>query len=115
MDKPPITENEESAQYLRTTPCPACGHPNGSGAPFCQHCGRNLSRRNTTLDVLLVVLFAIVGLPSLLVGGCLTIVAISSGFGPNTEGLSGGFLIIGLIGIAIFALLTYLAFFRKKK
>jgi len=122
MNEPPIppqsNEPGQEAQYWRGQQCMNCGQMNAPGAPFCARCGKSLKRRSTAADVLLVLLFIVVGVPSLCLGGCLVILSgsIALGYSGRTGvGSTFGALALGLLGVAIFGGLLHLAFFRKKE
>ena len=117
--------NESPPPVVAPPPvCPNCGFVNPPGAMLCQRCGSRLGWRpyektssQKVADCLFIGLFIVVGVPALLFGGCVSILAISgatSQRGPFFAPIGQALALI-LIPLAIFGVLLYLAFFRQGK
>lgn len=95
--------------YFRGQQCPNCGAFVETGTNTCPQCAASLRRTSGGLKVLWIILFVLLGLPSLCLGGCFLLIAPS---GASSNGAL--FAVLGLAGLGIFVLLLWLAFVKKR-
>lgn len=106
MKYTPSGEPESPGPLGRRRNCENCGTNYEGGR--CPKCGS--SSAPSFWESFWVVIFVILGTPALCGGGCLILLAIGPRVGPRPpEGVYWG---IGLV--ALFFVLLYLAFFRRK-
>jgi hypothetical protein len=117
MDEPPNDKAKVESSPGEGAHCPHCGSLLPAKiTTYCPRCGKNLIADDGGFSrALLVFLFAVLGVPSLVMGGCLVVAGIGS---IRQDGGDGGLappaIAVGLAGIGIFAGLLYVAFLRKK-
>lgn len=120
-EPPPLIEGNSGgdAPYFRGLTCTNCGEPNAGTARYCRRCGKSLQSTPSGSKVALILLFVFLGVPGLCLGGCFAMAGASAllqpgGRGPGLQ-LGLDFLLVGLVGLAVFSLTLYYAFLRKKK
>ena len=92
--------------------CPNCGKALAEGGRYCPHCGWTPEPSRSGEKVLYGLLTLLVGLPALLIGGCFCVVGggglMTPGGASADRSFGLAFGAIGLVGVAIFALLLWL-------
>lgn len=115
---PPMDSGGSNWEQPPGMACPHCGWllPQQKLA-FCPRCGKSLMPKTSSgWHVLWVVLFVMIGIPSLCLGGCLAVIAENSALRGSEQIIRPPILGLGLgaVGVIIFAGLLYLALRSKK-
>lgn len=95
--------------------CPNCGAYRPVGQGYCANCGwgKPVGAANSGAQIVWIVLFIVIGLPSACLGGCLLLIGMSSP--PNSEDWAFWLIMLAAIGVAVGLLVAMIMAFRKRR